>query len=592
MVVAAVIAAHVLVSVASSAARESPPDDAACFECHADAGITKTLSDGSEISLTISDSVYANSVHGRGGLACTDCHASIAEVPHSDELQAVDCGACHDAQAAEFATSVHGRAAADGHGAGPSCAGCHGAHDVLPPEDAGSRVSKRRVPSTCGACHADEAAVYAESVHGQAVAGGNTDAPACNDCHGEHRIEPAANPTSLVYPKKLVETTCVRCHESQLLAQRYGFRADRGTTFRETYHGLATRLGGLPVANCASCHGVHDIFPSADPRSTVYPGNLQATCGHCHPSASVAFTQVAVHTPATLAPRHPIARVLRTTYIVLIAVAVGGMLAHNGIVWGAHVVRKFRREAASRQVRRFTTFEVVEHFLLILSFTGLVVSGFALKYSGAIWVQWLARYGFDERIRSVSHRAFGVILVALAISHTVFLILTRRGRRELGHLRPARKDVDEAVGTLAYFLGRRREKPRPGRFSYAEKVEYLALMWGTVVMALTGIVLWAPSLITRWGPAWLIEASEVVHFYEAWLAFLAILIWHTFFVIFHPEEFPMNLTFVTGKTTQEKAQEREPADDERLAEEESPAPPATDVNPEPPAGGSEPPQRG
>ena len=87
--------------------------------------------------------------------------------------------------------------------------------------------------------------------------------------------------------------------------------------------------------------------------------------------------------------------------------------------------------------------------------------------------------------------------------------------------------------------------------------EYIALIWGTVIMALTGLVLWFPGVLTRWAPGWLVEVSEVVHFYEAWLAFLAIVVWHFFFVIFHPEEYPLNLTFMTGKVTKHKAAERD-----------------------------------
>ena len=109
---------------------------------------------------------------------------------------------------------------------------------------------------------------------------------------------------------------------------------------------------------------------------------------------------------------------------------------------------------------------------------------------------------------------------------------------------------------MAYYLGRRGEKPRSPRYDYVEKAEYLALIWGTVVMAITGLILWFPNQFTRFAPGWLVEVSEVVHFYEAWLAFLAIVVWHWFFVIMHPEEYPLNLTFLNGKITKHKAEER------------------------------------
>lgn len=625
------VAASVLVAVLvqpGSPGAQAPLDNAACLECHAEPGLSKTGADGGEISLTVVDSVYVVSTHGEAGLSCTDCHSGIAELPHEESLPAVDCAACHEDAVAAFGRSVHAAAIARGnkdaptcaschgkhdirssadpsspshrlnqpqmcavchadpavvarnripaeapldafmksvHGTtllieknerAPTCATCHGAHEVLESGHVDSRVHKMHVPETCGACHVEESEAFHESVHGLAVARGNPDAPACNDCHGEHQIEGPSSPTSLVYPKTLTETTCARCHENLILAQRYGFRPDRATTFQETYHGLATKLGGLPVANCASCHGVHNIFPSSDPRSTVNPANLQATCGSCHPSASVAFTQISVHRPATLQPQHPIVRFLRTAYIILIATVIGGMSLHNLLIWGASARKKYLREKEHPQLLRFSRFEVVEHLVLIVAFFGLVVTGFALKYPDASWVQWLARFGLDEAVRRTAHRILGAILIVLGFAHAAFLVGTRRGRRDLAHLRVRAGDIAEAFGTIAFYLGTRPARPLPGRYSYAEKAEYLALIWGTAIMAATGLVLWFPDVLTRWAPSWVVEASEVVHFFEAWLAFLAIVVWHLFFVIFHPDEYPLNLTFLHGKVTREAAAER------------------------------------
>jgi hypothetical protein len=73
----------------------------------------------------------------------------------------------------------------------------------------------------------------------------------------------------------------------------------------------------------------------------------------------------------------------------------------------------------------------------------------------------------------------------------------------------------------------------------------------------TGLILWYPANVTHWAPAWLVEVAEVIHLYEAWLAFLAILVWHFFFVMLHPEEAPLNTTFFDGKETVEKARRRD-----------------------------------
>jgi hypothetical protein len=68
-------------------------------------------------------------------------------------------------------------------------------------------------------------------------------------------------------------------------------------------------------------------------------------------------------------------------------------------------------------------------------------------------------------------------------------------------------------------------------------------------MALTGFILWFPGVVGEWAPVWLIRASELVHYYEAVLATLAILVWHLFFVIYHPREYPMNMSWIDGKIT-------------------------------------------
>src|SRR5262249_56411080 len=89
--------------------------------------------------------------------------------------------------------------------------------------------------------------------------------------------------------RNLARTTCARCHEGVRLSQEYGISARRATTYLESYHGLASKLGSQVVANCASCHGVHNILPSSDPRSTIHRANLIKTCGQCHPGVTEKF---------------------------------------------------------------------------------------------------------------------------------------------------------------------------------------------------------------------------------------------------------------------------------------------------------------
>jgi cytochrome b subunit of formate dehydrogenase len=77
-------------------------------------------------------------------------------------------------------------------------------------------------------------------------------------------------------------------------------------------------------------------------------------------------------------------------------------------------------------------------------------------------------------------------------------------------------------------------------------------------MAITGLVLWFPARAVDWFPAWIVAASQTVHFYEAWLATLAILVWHFFFVIFHPDAYPLSFTWMDGRMLEDTAEHEHP----------------------------------
>jgi cytochrome b subunit of formate dehydrogenase len=528
---------------------------------------------------------YLQSIHGRaltGGDAdapgCADCHGSHTILPASNPASSIHpqkvvgtCARCHSdlelvkkhdiaakAPVDAYMKSVHGRALlVDGNADAPTCSTCHPAHTMLPPSDPASTINRMNIPMTCSMCHADIAEVYGQSIHGTAAASGMSDSPVCTDCHGEHDIKGPDDPQSSVFPANIAKTTCTRCHESLVLSRRYGFDANRISTFRETYHGLASKKGALNVANCASCHGIHNIFPSSDPRSTVNPANLQTTCGICHPDASRQFASIQVHPTISGEAGAPVARqprdVARSIYVVLLLAVIGGMAAHNAVIWLYHVVEKRKRELGQARVTRFSRFEATEHLILLSSFFILVFTGFALKYADSGWVNLTERIGLSESLRGIIHRVAAVVMIAVSLTHLGFLLFTQRGRRELVAVMPTLRDVRDFVRNMAYHLHLRAERPTFAHFDYTEKAEYLALIWGTAVMVFTGFVLWFPTFFTRYLPGWVFEVSEVVHFYEAWLAFLAIIIWHFFFVIFHPESQPLNLTWMDGKTTVEHA---------------------------------------
>ncbi|MHB0913712.1 MAG: cytochrome c3 family protein [Armatimonadota bacterium] len=174
------------------------------------------------------------------------------------------------------------------------CTDCHGVHDIQAAAVPTSSANKAHVPATCGKCHAKIRSVYEKSVHGSALARGVKEAPVCTDCHGEHGIRPISAAASSVSSAHVV-ATCSKCHENALIQRKYGLPAHRLATYMASYHGIANKYGQTTVANCATCHGDHNILPSSNPQSPVNKANLPKTCGGCHPGASANFAVGTIH---------------------------------------------------------------------------------------------------------------------------------------------------------------------------------------------------------------------------------------------------------------------------------------------------------
>ena len=152
-----------------------------------------------------------------------------------------------------------------------------------------------------------------------------------------------------------------------------------------------------------------------------------------------------------------------------------------------------------------------------------------------------------------------VLLVVFGIWHVIWVLTSRHGRREMKAMLPRLKDFRDLVDNLKYHTFRSKREAWIGRFGYPEKVEYWSLVWGIILMTVTGIVLWFPEATVRLFPSWTIAASQTIHFYEAWLAALAIVVWHFYFVIFDPVVYPMDTAWFTGKAPLGRVLERRAA---------------------------------
>ena len=541
---------------------------AACVDCHED--VTREL---------------AKSVHGRPDApdlkhpGCASCHDGVHALRAKDDPAstvgpthlAATCGACHanpemGAQEgiklvqpiAAYEASVHAIAVAKGEKAA-TCSSCHGSHGILPGNDAASSVNRENVPRTCAACHEQIARTFATSVHGVAAAAGIRESPICTDCHGEHRILGPADKGSPVFASNVPKMTCGRCHGDLRVTDKFGLKNTAVAAFEDSFHGLAGRSGSLSVANCASCHGVHDILPSSDPRSHIAPQNLAATCGSCHPGAGQTFAIGAVHVlPENQQESHPAVFWVRETYLWLIWVTIGGMFLHNFFDLRRKVLNPMPRHLVpvkQRRPRMNLGFRIAHAFLLT-SFMVLVWTGFALKYPDGFWARPLLAWEDSFGLRGWVHRGAAIVMLGAFAFHAVQLAIDRRARACIAKMLPTMHDVHEFREKVLWFFGKRAEMPKSPPLGYAEKAEYLALVWGTLVMAVTGFVLWFSDWSLANLPKWATDVATVIHFYEAILASLAILVWHFYFVIFDPLVYPLDTTFLTGREAPGRALER------------------------------------
>jgi cytochrome b subunit of formate dehydrogenase/nitrate/TMAO reductase-like tetraheme cytochrome c subunit len=480
---------------------------------------------------------------------CANCHIEHAEFPHPDNATTASCDMCHSQEADQTALGVHGQERQRGNEAAPDCSVCHGgAHDIELP---GTTRFRRATVETCGMCHSEEAEQFQQSVHGALLANGTTrEGPTCNTCHGEHQIQ---RPSALEAAAGAhhVRDTCASCHADVELMSRFGLPIDRVLSFDASFHGLALRAGSQTVANCGSCHGIHSVLPSSDPRSSIHPGHLAETCGQCHPGAGTRFQIASIHQVEGSRPVVA-AQIIEQVYLVLIPLSIGLMFLHHAGDWVRKMLYQAKAGVAAAVARparlelRMHRAERAQHGLLIVSFLTLVWTGFALRYPDQFWAYPLVMWEGRWPVRGIVHRVAGTVMIATAVVHVATLIVNRKLRQHWLQLLPRRWDAAEALSAFAYNVGLRRTPPKISSHSYIEKVEYWAVVWGTVMMAVSGVVLWADNFVLSYFPKGLLDVAGVFHYYEAVLAALAILVWHFYSVIFDPSVYPMNLAWLTG----------------------------------------------
>jgi hypothetical protein len=154
-----------LAAALSSVSKKDPLAQAACVSCHPDLY-----------------EAYKGSVHGQNvmvkksadGPVCTSCHGSphaiVARPSMASKVYLFNivetCGKCHEEKhmaekygfsklvMERYLESFHGRKLKLGHTGAPSCASCHGSHDIVSTKNPASPVAGvENKKKTCGKCH-------------------------------------------------------------------------------------------------------------------------------------------------------------------------------------------------------------------------------------------------------------------------------------------------------------------------------------------------------------------------------------------------------------------------------------------------------
>ncbi len=597
----------------------------ACLRCHADAAelAKHQTKKGRPVEpLLVDGAKFARSVHA--SIDCADCHDGYDRHPHLREAETVGCAECHEEAADVFANSVHGKAG-NGRGDLPvKCSSCHGAHDVMKPGDRESRLHPLNAIRTCSRCHGDAkdqisdrellALPYTDDIHARGIVKrGLAVSASCVSCHGGHAIRAQGDPDSQV-SRLNVQNTCGKCHVG--IQEQYagsvhfdklqeeahtgpscsdchpphGLRrarknfsvapvatcgrchAERLGTFEQTYHGKVSTLGfGEKVANCASCHGTHEIRAAADPSSRVHPGNLVQTCGECHENAHSSFVQYDVHADPTDAENYPALHLIESAMVWLL-IGTFGFFGIHTLLWFVRSLAAGERPLRNTKigyVRRWSKLYVTLHAFFMSAFLLLALTGLPLHFSDRAWATSIMEFFGGIVVAGTIHRLAAFTLFVCSIVYLIYIVklILASGLKELltgpSTMLPRWKDFQDFFQNLGWFLFLR-PKPRFDRWTYWEKFHFWAIVWGMMVIGASGILLWFPETMTRIVPGWMLNFAVVVHGHEALIAVGFSFTVHMYQSNLRPERFPLETYVFTGSITEETFKAERPLEYERL----------------------------
>lgn len=461
---------------------------------------------------------------GRPMATCEDCHTSHDFNVPADVSQRrgewhttipETCGTCHEDQLESYAESAHGIKVLDeGDAKGAVCTDCHSAHSVL---NTSSDKFKLANVDTCGGCHNEKLASYADTYHGQVNRLGYAYTAKCADCHGSHRILGVDHPKSTVHPNNRMKT-CMQCH------------------------------------------------------SDKKPGMRDATPG---------FASFAPHATTNDFAKYPQMYVASKFMVGLLIFVFAFFWAHSGLWYYRewkdrkqgktipHVDLAALGIDPGKHFRRFPWGWRVAHLLFALATMTLVLTGSTALFAESPWAPKVAELVGGPKVLALAHRIAAALFITIFLIHFVYVmqkLLRDRNFRWFGpdSLLPNWKDFADCWGMFKWFFGK---GPRPEfeRWAYYEKFDYWAVFWGVNVIGWSGLMLAFPHVTANYLPGWVFNVATLVHGEEAFLAAVFLFTVHFFNNHFRPDKLPPpDVVMFTGTQSLEEFRHDHPAHFKRM----------------------------
>ena len=569
-----------------SPARSADRDN--CLLCHQFRGLSRYDEATDRVHVFFVDPDYVHLLEGpHARLACTDCHErnQVATVPHAP-VSPVDCTqTCHLRESSGIERQFSHANIAEML-----------RRSVHPPDVLSQlRFSKGSMlgegQSSCLYCHDEPVFRTAEHELPKLSMLADRTFHRCLSCHAQQldidiayylrhvlsRLQPAR-------PTLELAQVCAVCHSDPLLLREH-LPSDAVASYVRSFHGKAALLGDESTAHCLSCHAagtrnVHELLGKNNPDSPVHPTRVADSCStvECHPAAAPSFGATAVHLDLPTA-RGTLEFLVAAAFILITAVTFGpsALLAildlFQSVMGRKHrgderIVKLTRRllddPAGRRRLIRFTVPQRIQHWVLAMLFVLLALTGFPMKFAAEHWAQWVIGWFGGLQAARLLHHWAGVALIVGFVGYLVHIgwivtIRAREGKPVGGRSGLVKtiaslpmwintEDVRKLWHLLGYLVFLRAHRPHFGRFSLKEKFEYLGVFWGTVLLGVTGLLLWGEQITSHLLGGRAFNVAAIAHTYEAFLAVIHVGILHIYSVILSPHVFPFSPATITGQT--------------------------------------------